>query len=378
VKILISRISDGTRGGAEVSAFDQVKLLHGMGHDVFYVSNMPDLLSKARQLGIKTGTLPWIQLYKPPLRYLLYWLLLPWFTLKAINLVLRFKPDIVNPHSREDQIVFTLTKFIHKKPVIWKDAGDLRYQLRKNRRNPFGKFYEALLRRAIRRADFIYLLTKEDAKNVCDQMGEDLMGKLAGIPSSILYEEYSTNAKPQPRPADKIIVGYAGRISEIKGLQYLIEAARTIDRDDVEFWLYGDGDYKGSLTKQANGMNNVKFFEFTNEIPSFLNTFDIFVQPARLEGWGRNVKEAMYFGLPVLGSNSGGVAKQIDHNKTGLLFEPMNPADLAKQLERLLDDKALRERLGRAAQEKAKKDGDFSDIVKKKILPIYERFAGHD
>jgi glycosyltransferase involved in cell wall biosynthesis len=373
-KILISRISDGTRGGAEVSAFDQVKILHSMGCEVIYVTNMPDLKASAERLSIKTASLPWIQIGKSPFRYVLFWLLLPWFTVKSLWLVYRNKPDIINPHSREDQVVFTLTKHLHKRPVIWKDAGDLRHQIKSSRGNPFAAIYQKMVIKAAQKADHIYLLNKDDVQYLANALCDNAKNKLTNIPSSILYEDYDLNVRPQPRPDDKMIVGYAGRVSEIKGLEYLVEAAKIINRDDVEYWIYGNGgEYKKELKKKSEGLN-FKFFDFTNEIPTFLNTFDIFVQTARQEGWGRNVKEAMYFGLPVVGSNSGGVAAQIEHEKTGLLFEPGNPKSLAEQLLRAIDSKELREKLGEAAQQKAQKDGDFRTIVEEQILPIYKKF----
>src|SRR5690606_23904333 len=93
---------------------------------------------------------------------------------------------------------------------------------------------------------------------------------------------------------------------------------------------------------------------------------------AEFEGWGRNVKEAMYFSLPVVGSDVGGIADQIDDGKTGLLFEPKNVNQLEKQLDKLIKDSKLRTKLGKAAHNKAVADGDYVDLVKNQILPIFK------
>jgi glycosyltransferase involved in cell wall biosynthesis len=377
-KILISRISDGTLGGAEMSAFDQARILHGMGYEVIYVSNLPKLIERAQGLGVRTAELPWIQRGQPPLRYILFWLLYPWFTARALWLVYRHRPDIINPHSREDQIIYTLTKWLHGRPVVWKDAGDLRHLLKPERLNPIARIYEGMLKRAIRKADYIYLLNQGDVGYIAGIVGAGVEDKMTNVPSSILYDDYDLDASPHLRPDDKVVIGYIGRVGRIKGLKYLLEASRQINRDDVEYWIVGDGDYKNELIAQTKKSGNFKFFDFTDDVPSHLNTFDIFVQPAEFEGWGRNVKEAMYLGLPVVGSNSGGVGQQLDHEKTGLVFEPGNSDSLAEQLLRVIEDRNLRQKLGRAAKAKADQDGDFRTIVEKQILPIYEKCLGGD
>ena len=60
-------------------------------------------------------------------------------------------------------------------------------------------------------------------------------------------------------------------------------------------------------------------------------------------------------GLALVSSGVGGAAELVEHNNTGLRFQPGNADDLANQLQRLGDDPALLRRLARAGQHQARK-----------------------
>ena len=68
------------------------------------------------------------------------------------------------------------------------------------------------------------------------------------------------------------------------------------------------------------------------------------------EGLSRTSVEAMASGIPVIASRIGGLPFTVNDGVTGLLFEPGDPADLARQIARLLDDPALRRRMGLAGR----------------------------
>ena len=65
-------------------------------------------------------------------------------------------------------------------------------------------------------------------------------------------------------------------------------------------------------------------------------------------------REAMAHGRPVVASAVGGLADAIEDGSTGILVPPRDPAALRSAIERLLADRALRERLGEAARARAR------------------------
>ena len=73
------------------------------------------------------------------------------------------------------------------------------------------------------------------------------------------------------------------------------------------------------------------------------------VVSSRWENFAYSLSEALVMGCPTVASNAGGLAEVIDHEKTGLLVQPGDPEDLARGIIRLLRDRALAERLGKAA-----------------------------
>lgn len=375
MKILISRISIGTVGGAELSALDQAIVLKELGQEVALATNIKHLKQRAKELKIKTYWFPWINRGFSKSRLLIFPLLLPLTFLLAPLLVWRFKPDIINPHSREDQNAFTLTKWLHGKPVIWKDAGDLRLQLKSSTKNIFKRFLKYIQIAAIKRTNHIYLLNKEDQQNLVNKLGPAISNNTSVIHSSILYRYYDLHTPPKSRPKHKIIVGTLARKEEDKGLQYLIKAVRILKYDkQVEYWLVNDGTYEKELRHLAKDLQYIKFFPYTTEIAAYLNTFDILVHPAETEGWGRVIKEAMYFGLPIIGSRTGGIKMQITDRLNGLLFDVGDVQSLARLLKELIDDQDLRTYLSKNARHKAKTDGDFTVIVRHQILPLYNKF----
>jgi glycosyltransferase involved in cell wall biosynthesis len=274
------------------------------------------------------------------------------------------KPDIINPQSRDDQIIFTITKFIHKKPVIWKDPGDLHFFLDSYLKKK--SLYLRLYFFAAKKTDYIYTLNEEDVELIKKMTCSN---NVVAISSDILFEDYNLTAEPLYKKS--LIVGFIGRIEASKNLETLIKAMDLIYKD-IECWIIGDGSDKKRLMNLASENSKIKFFKRTNDISKFYNTFDIFVQPAVVEGWGRNVKEAMYFGIPVIGANVGGIKKQVINGKTGYLFNPADVKELAVKINTLCNNESIRKKIGIAGKKKVLADGDFRNVVKNEIIPLYE------
>src|SRR5213080_4782683 len=91
------------------------------------------------------------------------------------------------------------------------------------------------------------------------------------------------------------------------------------------------------------------------ELPALYNAADLFVLASRrhdllVEGFGIACVEASACGLPVIGSRSGGIPEAIREGETGLLVEPDDPAAVTAAAVRVLEDEALRRRLGAAGR----------------------------
>jgi glycosyltransferase involved in cell wall biosynthesis len=106
-------------------------------------------------------------------------------------------------------------------------------------------------------------------------------------------------------------------------------------------------------------------------LPRHLRAADVLVMPTiAQEALGRTAVEAMAVGRPVIASRLGGLPATVVDGVTGLLCAPGDPDDLARQIERLLDDPALRERLGLAGRRRFEEHYDWNVIIERHYKPL--------
>ena len=114
-----------------------------------------------------------------------------------------------------------------------------------------------------------------------------------------------------------------------------------------------DGPFAAELESRiaALGLGDiVRWTGFLADRDRLYGELDILVAPAVGEPFGLTVPEAGSYGLPVVAARSGAFPELIEEERTGLLFEPGDASGLARALERLVGDAALRRRLGEAAR----------------------------
>jgi len=145
-------------------------------------------------------------------------------------------------------------------------------------------------------------------------------------------------------------VGIFSRIEEQKG-QHLVLDAINQYIDNIQLCIIGhamDNEYKNRLLKDAadyNLTNNLRFIDFVDSPMSYMPCFDIIILPTYEETFGLIVAEAMLMKVAVIGSNAGGVPEIISNRENGLLFETKNANDLSEQINILLNDSDLRNKL---------------------------------
>jgi len=151
---------------------------------------------------------------------------------------------------------------------------------------------------------------------------------------------------------------FIGRLIDWKGTEYLIKALPKIleTYPGTKLLLVGSGPQKRRLVtlSRSLGITNTVLFigeVGQEELPKFYSLATVFVLPSivndkgETEGLGVVLLEAMACGLPVIGSNVGGIPDIISDGETGLLATPKDPDDLARKIIRLLSDETLRKSL---------------------------------
>lgn len=152
-----------------------------------------------------------------------------------------------------------------------------------------------------------------------------------------------------------------GRLVPQKGFDLLLEAwARIADRHrGWTLTIWGEGPERAALEAQRDrlGLSERVLLPGVTERPGqWMEQADAFVLSSRFEGWGLVVGEAMAAGIPTVAFDCDfGPAEMIEHGRTGLLVAPGDTAALASALDQLLEDEALRSRLGPTGRESMKR-----------------------
>jgi glycosyltransferase involved in cell wall biosynthesis len=149
------------------------------------------------------------------------------------------------------------------------------------------------------------------------------------------------------------------RLYVTKGLIYLLEAIVQVRKTHptAQFKVYGDGPLRQELLTYASQLgldgNTIFVGAFTQreELSNIMAQTDIFVMSSILEGQPLGVVEAMAYGCPIVTTSVGGIPELIQDGVNGLLCAPGDPAGLAQNIRRLIEDPALRQRLGETARQ---------------------------
>ena len=166
-----------------------------------------------------------------------------------------------------------------------------------------------------------------------------------------------------------------GRIEKGKGQHLVIDAVKRLMEQghNVQLAIIGhvmDEAYFDSLInniKKNKLEDNILYLGFHDNPTKIMPCFDAVVLATKCETFGLVLPEAMRAGVTVVGSNCGGVPEIIEHEKTGLLFETGNSADLTTQLLKIINDSAFNEKLACTGKKDADKrfseEKHFSTLV---------------
>lgn len=157
----------------------------------------------------------------------------------------------------------------------------------------------------------------------------------------------------------KFLCFFFGRHVPYKGLHYLIEANKHLDRSKVQIVIGGRGPLTDSLKKEAEQYDNIEFVGrlSDDQVNAYLLACDAFAFPSitRNEAYGISLAEALYFGKPGLTFTikGSGVNWVSPNGVTGLEAPNCDAEAYAKNIARLASDAALYEKLSKNAFQRA-------------------------
>jgi glycosyltransferase involved in cell wall biosynthesis len=218
-----------------------------------------------------------------------------------------------------------------------------------------------LARAVMNSADHVTVVSNRLRQGLLDQL--DLSTSLSVIAEPL---DLSRADRVPATAQSKEYILFVGRLTEQKGVHVLIDAfAQMKGQDEVNLIIVGDGPLRGELEQRVEVSDNASRVSFTGHLPNpeamrLVRHSSVLVMPSvtghhgEVEGLGVVLLEALSMGIPVIGTDTGGIPDIVQDGLTGRLVPEKDPAELARAMAWVLENPALARRLAQAGQERVR------------------------
>ena len=251
--------------------------------------------------------------------------------------------SIVHTHHRMAAFYIRLLKFVHPKLIhvytahnVFKDKLPL----------------------------YRFALTNAKSVAVGEAVNKNLREDVGITDSRVIYN--GVVLKETDDQVDEIIsyggikLGCIARLSEQKGLTYLLDAMSLLTVKDIRLFIVGDGELRNELenkVKELDLQDSVTFLGYRKDIAECINSFDFCVLPSVFEGFGLVAIEAFMNGKTIVATDIPGL-NEVATKENGILVPAKDPVALASAIDKLATDATLRQKL--ASQAKKDYENRFS------------------
>ena len=220
------------------------------------------------------------------------------------------------------------------------------------------------LERSLARTTDALIAVSPEVRDDLVRLGVAPAGRISVIRLGLDLEQ-RTLAAPDARerlrdslgiPADRFVVGWVGRMTEIKRADDLIRAVASVRSRglDVDLVLAGDGPLRPLLERVAADLDigaHCHFTGYRSDVAQIYAAIDAFSLTSANEGTPATIIEAEAAGLPIVATDVGGVRDVVRDGQTGILAAAGDIEAVADGLTRLAADTALRRAMGAAGRE---------------------------
>ena len=342
------------------------------GWRVILAAHESDATPKIREAGIEVIPIPFIRRRLNPLAELR-------FTLHLAKLYRQIKPDLVHHIALKPIVIGGLAARLAGIQSIVNAPVGLGFVFSSNK--PLAKLLKPLVTNLLRltltpkNAAVIFENPDDlDALAAAGMVRRDAAIIIRG--AGVDIEEFA----PTPEPPGPVKIILIARMIREKGVADFVEAARIL-HGRADFILVGapDEGNPNAVSEpelrawQSEGL--VTWLGPRQDIAALLAGAHIACQPSTYrEGLPKSALEALAAGKPLVATDIPGCREAVIDNVTGFLVPPRDPSALAAALAKLIDDPALRARMGQAARLYAEQN--FADaIICQKTLLVYGRLA---
>lgn len=350
-----------------------MRAMREKGHEVVGVCSDGPLVARARAEGFRIEATPIVRGYNPLEHWKTFGALVRLFRAERFDLLHVHTPvaaligRLAAARAGVPTVVYTAHGFyFHERMPLWKRAlfGGLEYL--------GGRFTDILLTQSA-----------EDAQTA----------RRFGLCRGGIVEAIGNGSDPQrfhPVAADaperlalrqslgvderRPVVAMIGRLVAEKGYPELFAAMRDVD---AQLWVIGErlkSDHAQPIDALIDAVQRdpilgrrVQFLGYRQDVPALLRAADIFTLPSHREGMPRSIIEAMLSGLPVVATDIRGSREEVIDGESGYLVPLGDVQALARALQRLAADQALRKSFGQAGRERAAELFDERKIVARQL-----------
>lgn len=171
---------------------------------------------------------------------------------------------------------------------------------------------------------------------------------------------------------NSIVITFTGRLLKVKGIEYLIKAAKKLE-GDFRILIVGTGNMREELerlSKELGLEDRIIFTGFRKDIPDILAASDIYVLPSLSEGLSISVLEAKARGLACVVTDIGLPVKD---GENALVVLPEDADSLSMALQKMIDERELRQKLSENSKKDAKKNFSWEKIVRQ-YIELFEKY----
>lgn len=293
--------------------------------------------------------------------------------LKLYRLIKAEKPDIIHTHTAKAGTLGRIAGSMYR----WLTWGTLVGRPRRVRMvhtfhgHVFHSYYSpaktraflAIERTLARATDRIVVLSDQQLDEINKKFRVGNLERFAVVPLGIAIEQFDSDPSVRQKlraefgvQESDVVVGFVGRLTEIKNISLLLHAAARIrERKDVKFAIVGDGHLRPDLEQKAASLDigsNTIFLGNRSDISDIYSALDIVALTSLNEGTPLSLIEAMAAGKPVISTGVGGVRDLLGAVREeyggfsvcdrGIRVESFEPADYQAGLTYLVENRQWR------------------------------------
>jgi glycosyltransferase involved in cell wall biosynthesis len=294
---------------------------------------------------------------------------------EIIALIRRERPVLLHTHTTKAGILGRVAGLMTRTKTIHTPHGHLFYGYFSKGKEQFYVLLEQLAARICERI----ITISEDERREYLQKGIGDEHKVVTIHNGIDMDRFPGDGKrvrAELGIAQQVpVVGFVGRMEEIKGPDRFVEAAKNIKTasPQTHFVMVGDGPMKEGLLKMAQGISDLHFLGYREDIPDLIAAFDIMLIPSLNDGFNLAAVEAMASAIPVVATAVGGLPEVVGDG--GILVGTGDTKRMAQEAIALLSSIRLRRELGAKGRKRAEALFNWN-VCLQRTIDLYHEVAG--